>query len=184
MKKTVVMASLMLLVGSSAFAGKPGDIVGGFEFGGLKSDASSSVNGVKADGDLSTTYEAIRVGKYYDFGRIGANAGLMNKDNGTDGKFMGVSYDYMFYNKSQLTPFIGASLSYSWNEANYDIKHDGWEFGPEIGIVYDLSNQVELELGVRYLKTNIDGSKNVLGNDVKVDVDSVVQYYIGIGYKF
>ena len=184
MKKTVVMASLMLLVGSSAFAGKPGDIVGGFEFGGLKSDASSSVNGVKADGDLSTTYEAIRVGKYYDFGRIGANAGLMNKDNGTDGKFMGVSYDYMFYNKSQLTPFIGASVSYSWDEANYDVKHDGWQYGPEIGIVYDLSNKVELEVGARYLGSNVDGSKTVLGHDVKVEVDSVVQYYMSVSYKF
>ena len=184
MKKNIVVASLMLLVGSSAFAGKAGDMAVGFEFGGLKSDATSSVNGVKSDGDISTTYEAIRVGKYYDFGRLGLNAGLMNKDNGTDGKFMGISYDYMFFNKSQLTPFIGASASYSWNEANYDIKHDGWQFGPEIGVVYDLSNKVELEVGVRYLKSNVDGSKTILGNDVKVDVDSVVQYYIGIGYKF
>jgi len=184
MKKYILVASMMLLVGSSAFAGKPGDIGVGFEFGALKSDATSSINGVKEDGDLSTTYGAIRIGKYYDFGRIGLNAGIMNKDNGTDGKFMGASYDYMFYNKSQLTPFIGASLSYSWNEANYDIKHNGWLFGPEIGVVYDFSNKVELEVGVRYLKSSVDGSKNILGNDVKIDVDSVVQYYVGVSYKF
>ncbi len=184
MKKSLVIGSILLLVGSSAFAGKSGDMAVGFEFGGLKSDATSSANGVKADGDLSTTYEAIRVGKYYDFGRIGANAGLMNKDNGTDGKFMGASYDYMFYNNSQFTPFIGANLSYSWNEANYNIKHDGWLFGPEVGIVYDFSDKVELEVGVRYLKSNIDGSKNISGTNVKIDVDSVVQYYVGVSYKF
>lgn len=184
MKKSVAIASLMLLIGSSAFAGKAGDTAIGFEFGGLKSDATSSVDGVSSDADISTTYEAIRAGKYYDFGRIGLNAGLINKDEGTDGKFIGVNYDYMFYNKSQFTPFIGASLAYNWNEANYDIKHDGWMFGPEVGVVYDISNKVELEIGARYLKSNVDGSKTVLGHDVKVDVDSSVQYYIAVGYKF
>lgn len=184
MKKSLVVTSLLLLACSSAFAGKPGDMAVGFEFGGLKSDASSYLDGVKSDGDISTTYEALRFGKYYDFGRLGVIAGFMNKDKGTDGKFVGVNYDYMFYNKSQFTPFIGASVSYSWNEANYDVKHDGWQYGPEIGIVYDLSNKVELEVGARYLGSNVDGSKTVLGHDVKVEVDSVVQYYMSVSYKF
>ena len=184
MKKTVVFASLMLLIGSSAFAGKVGDFGVGFEFGSLKSDATSSINGVSSDADLSTTYEAIRLGKYYDFGRLGLAAGLINKEKGTDGKYLGVNYDYMFYNKSQFTPFIGATVAYNWNQANYDIDHNGLMYGPEVGFVYDISDKVELEIGLRYLKSNVDGSKTVLGNNIKVDVDSVVQYYIGIGYKF
>lgn len=66
----------------------------------------------------------------------------------------------MFYNKSQFTPFIGATVAYNWNQANYDIDHNGLMYGPEVGFVYDISDKVELEIGLRYLKSNVDGSKN------------------------
>lgn len=184
MKKIVLSASAILLLSTSAYAGKIGDYGIGFEFGGLKSNATSSTNGVSSDGDLNTSYEAIKIGKYFDFGRVGASIGLMNKDKGTDGEFIGVSYDYMFYNETKLTPFIGASVSYSWNEANYDIEHNGFQYGPQAGIVYDITDKIELEAGLRYLESNVDGSKNISGNTVKIEVDNVIQYYIGIGYKF
>ena len=57
-------------------------------------------------------------------------------------------------------------------------------YGPEVGVVYDVTKEVELELGARYLKSNVDGSKNVSGHRVSLDVDSSVQYYMAIGYKF
>lgn len=184
MKKIVLNTSIALMLSTSAFAGKIGDYGIALEFGGLNSNAKSSVNGVSSDGDLSTSYESIKIGKYFDFGRVGASIGLMNKDKGTDGEFIGVSYDYMFYNETKLTPFIGASVSYSWNEANYDIEHNGFQYGPQAGIVYDITDKIELEAGLRYLESNVDGSKNISGNTVKIEVDNVIQYYIGIGYKF
>lgn len=184
MKKEILLASMMLMASTSAMAAKVGESGVGLEFGALKSNATSSVNGVKSDGDLSTTYEALRYGKYYDFGRVGVSVGLMNEDKGTDGKFIGASYDYVFYNDSQFVPFVGASLGYSWNEANYDIKHNGFTYGVEAGLVYELSKELDLELGARYSKANIDGSKVVSGTNVTVDVESVTQYYISLGYKF
>lgn len=184
MKKEILLASMMLMASTSAMAAKVGEQGIGLEVGVLKSDATSSVNGVKYDGDLSTTYEALRYGKYYDFGRVGVLAGIMNKDKGTDGKFIGANYDYMFYNDSKLVPYVGASVGYSWNEANYNIKHDGFTYGVEAGVVYELSKELDLELGARYLKTNIDGSEVVSGANVTVDVDSTTQYYVSLGYKF
>ncbi len=184
MKKHLIVASLAALIVSSAFAGKPGDVGVSLEFGGLKSDATAKVDGISSDGDIHTTYEALRAGKYFDFGRIGGSLGYINEDDGTDGKFVAINYDYMFYNKSQFTPFVGASVAYNWNEANYNIKHNGLTYGPEVGVVYDVTKEVELELGARYLKSNVDGSKNVSGHRVSLDVDSSVQYYMAIGYKF
>lgn len=178
----------MMLIGSTnVMAAKVGESGVSLELGVLKSNATSYVNGVSADGDLSTTYEALRIGKYYDFGRIGVSAGIINEDQGTDGKFIGVSYDYMFYNDDKLVPFLGASFSYSKNEAkgtNFTVDHNGMQYGIEAGCVYELSDKIDLEAGARYLKSNVDGSTTVSGNIIDVEVDSVVQYYISLGYKF
>jgi hypothetical protein len=187
MKKEILLVSMMLMASTSAMAAKVGESGVGLEYGALKSNAVSRVNGVTADGDLSTTYEALRVGKYYDFGRIGATVGIMNKDQGTDGKFVGLNYDYMFYNEGKFIPFVGASLSYSKNQAkgtNYTIDHNGMQYGIEAGGVYELSDKVDLEVGARYLKSNVDGGTTVSGNVIAVEVDSVTQYYISLGYKF
>lgn len=184
MKKSLLLTSVLLIGSTSLMAAKVGEQGIGIEVGALKSNAESSTNGVVSDGDLSTSYEALRYGKYYDFGRIGASVGIMNEDQGTDGKFVGLSYDYMFYNDSKRVPFIGASVGYSWNEANYDIEHNGFTYGVEAGVVYELSKEVDLEVGARYSKTNIDGSKTISGNVVNIEVDSTMQYYFAVGYKF
>lgn len=184
MKKSIVVASLVLASSCLVAQDSMKDWAIGFEVGGLKSDAKNYVNNVASDADISTSFEAIKIGKYFDYGRLGASLGIMNEDKGTDGYFIGASYDYMFYNSSKLTPFLGVTASYGWNEANYDIKHNGFMYGLEAGTIYNISDKIELETGLRYLKSNVDGSKNILGNDVKVEVDSVVQYYIGVNYKF
>lgn len=180
----MLLAGILLIGCTNVMAAKVGEQGIGIEVGALKSNAESRVNGVAYDGDLDTTYEALRYGKYYDFGRIGASVGIMNEDQGTDGKFVGLTYDYMFYNESQIVPFIGAHVGYSWNEANYDIEHDGSIYGVEAGVVYELSKELDLEVGARYSKTNIDGSKTISGNVVNVEVDSTMQYYFAVGYKF
>lgn len=184
MKKSLLLASLLLIGSTSLMAAKVGEQGIGIEVGVMKTNAESRVNGVVSNGDLDTTYEALKYGKYYDFGRIGASVGIMNEDKGTDGKFVALSYDYMFYNDSQIVPFIGAHVGYSWNEANYDIEHDGSLFGVQAGVVYELSKELDLEVGARYSKTSIDGSKTISGNVVNVEVDSTMQYYFAVGYKF
>ena len=184
MKKVLAIASLALLVSSSAFAAKPGETVAGFELGKFKTDASQSINGVSHGADVSMVYEAIKINKYSNSGRFGASAGLLNENKGTDGKFLTANYDFMFYNQTSFTPFVGGTLGYSWNEAEFGVNHNGWLLGPQIGIVYDFSNQFEIEIGGRYLKSTANGSKNVLGNNIGNDVDYVKQYYISVGYKF
>ena len=175
---------MFLVGGTHLMAAKVGEQGVGIEVGTLKSDATATVNGVSGEGDLDTSFQAIKFGKYYEFGRLGASVGMMNKDRGTDGYFVGGAYDYMFYNNSQFVPFVGASVGYSWNKANYDIGHDGFIYGIEAGLVYEASKEIDLEIGARYFKTNIEGSKTVSGVPVKIDVDSTTHYYLSVSYKF
>lgn len=187
MNKSLYLAALLLVGSTNLMAGKIGDSSIGIELGALNSDATYKLNGVSYDGDLDTTYEQLKVGKYFDFGRIGASVGIMNKEDGTDGYFIGTSYDYMFYNDSKLTPFVGANVSYSWNEwkgAGITVDHDGYQYGVEAGAVYDISQSIEVEVGARYLESTVDGSTTAFGNKIEVDVDSVVQYYVSLAYKF
>lgn len=187
MKKSLLLASLLLIGSTNIMAAKVGEVGVGLEYGVLNSDAVSRTNGVSADGDLDTTFQALRIGKYYDYGRLGASIGTVNKDAGTDGQFIGVSYDYMFYNDGKIIPFVGLTAAYSWNEwegSGISIDHDGLQYGVEAGIVYELSGTIDLELGGRYLESNVDGTKTVGATTIELDVDSAVQYYISIGYKF
>lgn len=185
MKKSLVCA---LIVGTtSLMAAKVGDVGVGFEFGGLNSDATSKVNGVSSDGDIDTTYEAIRVGKYFDFGRLGLAVGKINKDKGTDGAYIGVNYDYMFYNDSKFIPFVGGVVAYNkntWEGNGISIDHNGMQYGLETGVVYDLNDKFEIEAGARYLKSNVKGDTTVSGNKIELEVDSDIQYYLGLNYKF
>lgn len=187
MNRVTLLASMLLIGSTSAMAAKVGESGIGLEYGALKSNAVSRVNGVTADGDLSTTYEALRVGRYFDFGRLGATVGKINEDGGTDGKYFGVNYDYMFYNEGKFVPFVGAVAAYSantWKGSNMSIDHNGIQYGVEAGVIYDLSDKVEFELGARYLKSNVSGDVTVAGNKIEIEVDSVTQYYISLGYKF
>lgn len=187
MKKEILLASMMLMASTSAMAAKVGESGISLEVGALNSNAVSRVNGVQSDGDIDTTYQALRFGEYFDYGRLGVTVGMVNEDGGTDGKYIGVNYDYMFYNGSQFVPFVGAVAAYSantWKGSNLSIDHNGMQYGVEAGVVYDISDKVEVELGARYLKSNVSGDITVAGNKIELEVDSVTQYYISLGYKF
>jgi len=186
MKKTLLLATV-LLIGTSLMAGKVGDTVVGLELGILNSDATSKINGVSYDGDLDTTYEVLKIAKYYNFGRLSGSIGKMNEKDGTDGHFIGATYDYMFYSNSKLIPFVGTTLSYSWNEledSGVSVEHDGFLYGIEAGALYNISEKIELEVGARYLESTVDGSTTASGNKIDLEVDSVIQYYISLAYRF
>ena len=61
-------------------------------------------------------------------------------------------------------------------------------YGIEAGIVYAATKNVELELGARYMKSNVDFSgSDTYGSVVesfKVEADNFIQYYVGLNYKF
>ena len=195
--KKIILASMFVLGSSLLSAAQVGDIGIGFEFGTLKSDATNKATnlgtGVSAngDGDVSTTYEALLIGKYFDFGRIGLALGYGNKKDDLTTTYFGVNYDYMFENKSKFTPFIGAIVSYSsskYDDSLISLTETGYNYGFEAGTTFEISRHFDLEIGARYLWSTVEGdtTETIAGQKIKVevDVDSVQQIYFGIGYNF
>ncbi|MDY0122275.1 MAG: outer membrane beta-barrel protein [Sulfurimonas sp.] len=180
-----LVTSSLLVAGLQA--AKVGESGVGIEIGILKSDATSTVNGVSADGDISTTYQALRLGKYFDFGRLGATLAFVNEDGGTDGNYLALSYDYVFYNDGDFVPFVGAHMGYSrneWSGRGISIDHNGFVYGLQAGLIYDFADEFEFEIGAKYSKTNVDGSASVPGYNISLDVENSMQYYMSVGYKF
>ena len=192
MKKSLIVASL-LLVGSSALVAADMDnswFVGG-EFGAMnikaKASASDGTTAVSATDTINATYEAIKIGKYFEYGRIyGAISRQNSKDDFSSNNF-GIGYDYLFKNKSEFTPFLGANVMYTKGKTKDVPLTDaptGLNYGVEAGILYAITKNTELELGARYLVSNVDDSISAGAAYAKIEGKNITQYYVGLNYKF
>lgn len=204
MKKSLIVASL-LLVGSSALVAADMDnswFVGG-EFGAQKmkftDTATATLAGVTASesetSKLNATYEALKVGKYFEYGRVYGSLGKQNEKDDFSSYSLGLGYDYMFKNKSDFTPFLGVNASYTKgkiDDADLALmgmdKLKGFNYGIEAGIVYAATKNIELEIGARYMKSNVDSSFSISDGvnsfNAKIEGDNIIQYYLGLNYKF
>lgn len=207
MKKSLVVASLLFLGASSVLvAAEAGNewFIGG-EFGGMniksKTSATVSFGGnsvTESESDTTrATYEAFKVGKYFEYGRVYGSFGIQNEKDDFSSFSLGLGYDYLFKNKSNFTPFLGINASYSKAKIDdADIKEmgldkpKGFNYGLEAGLLYAMTKNIELEIGLRYMKSNVDKSAtdnitfapfSVSG---KVESENITQYYLGLNYKF
>lgn len=206
MKKSLVVASLLLMGGSSLIAAEMDNswFVGG-EFGGMNIDTkikgsaivpSASINiDVEEKDTTKATYEALKVGKYFEYGRVYGTLSKQNEKDDFSSYTLGIAYDYMFKNKSDFTPFLGVNASYTKAKIDgeiYDIlsldKPKGFNYGIEAGVVYSMNKNLELEMGIRYMKSNIDESFSISDGtnsaNIKIEAENITQYYLGLNYKF
>lgn len=177
-KKSLIIASLFLVSATSAIAAQVGDSIVGVELGGMYTNTSGS-----SSNSNNTIYEAIKVGHYFTYGRAGMAVGHGNSHNGLETNYLGGLYDYMFYNDTKFTPFVGAVLAYSKStikDPNFTVNATGFSYGPDAGLTYEINREFDLEIGARYLASNISG------NDAQtiVDIDNITQYYVGLNYAF
>jgi len=206
MKKSLVVVSFLMLSGPAIFAYSNSWFVGG-EFGGMnihgKSTGSADVHLSNGDiiGEGSTsdtvkaTYEALKVGKYFDFGRIYGSIAYQNKKYEMTSYTYGLGYDYLFKNKSDFTPFIGINASYSIGKVDGDLSKEldlqdpkGFNYGAETGFIYAITKNTELEIGVRYVISDVDDKSTINDSGTNVNLtlenDRFIQYYLGLNYKF
>lgn len=206
MKRSLVVASILMLSGSAIFADSNPWFVGG-EFGGMsihgKSSGSADVH--LADGDIleggttsdtiNTTYEALKVGKYFDYGRVYGSIAYQNEKYNMTSYTYGLGYDYLFKNKSDFTPFIGANISYSKAKIDGDLSKElslehpkGFNYGAEAGLLYAITKNTELEIGVRYMISDVEDKSTIDDSgtqvNLKMENDRFIQYYLGLNYKF
>ncbi|QIR76616.1 outer membrane beta-barrel protein [Sulfurospirillum diekertiae] len=207
MKKSLIVATLLMIGTSSTLvAGEMGNewFVGG-EFGGMSMHTKTSGSayipsqGLNTEGTyketINSTYEALKMGKYFEFGRIYGSLAYQNKKDDLTSYTFGLGYDYLFKNKSDFTPFIGVNASYS--QAKWDVdgakelsldKPKGFNYGPEVGLLYSVTKNTELEIGVRYMisdvKDTFSANDGINRADIKLEAEKIIQYYVGLNYKF
>jgi len=189
MKKSLVLVSLLAIGSTAAMAAKVGDTIVGVEFGGQHANYTTTAVSSSTSASENTTYEAIKMLKYIKYGRVGVSLGHANPKNGSKTNILGVAYDYVFYNDSKFSPFVGAVVSYSTTTAaGFGSNINGLAFGAEAGLTYDISSKFDLEIGARYLASNASGNdtQTIAGTpiNVTVDIDNITQYYFGVNYKF
>lgn len=196
MKKSLLVASL-LFIGTSLMAADTKDswFVGG-EFGGMNMkygfDGRQGVSTLNFTDTIYASYEAIKVGKYFDYGRVYGSLGRQNKKDAFSSWNMGVGYDYLFKNSSSWTPFIGVNGLYTKGKDEttfatlYNLKHpEGFSYGAEVGLIYAMASNVDFEVGARYMNNKDVEESRRSGADYGIfEGKQTLQYYIGINYKF
>ena len=198
MKKSFILMSLLLASSSVLVAGEMDNswFIGG-EFGAqnMKVKSTATILGVtdSATDTLDATYEAVKAGKYFEFGRVYGSLSKQNeKDDFTSYSF-GLGYDYLFKNKSEFTPFVGVNASYTKGKVDTEDartlsldKPKGFNYGLEAGLLYSMAKNMELEFGIRYMISNVDDTFNMTtpAISLKLEGENITQYYLGLNYKF
>ena len=64
----------------------------------------------------------------------------------------------------------------------------GLAYGVQVGAIYDITKNVEFELGLAYTKYNVDKTLNYTDNGVdieaKLELEDSTSMFAGINYKF
>lgn len=104
---------------------------------------------------------------------------------------------YPMESGSAFQPYVGLGLNYTWffdteltssaedkGFTGLDLE-DSWGLAYQVGMDYMLTDNIMINGQVRYIDIDTKGTTNILGDEVKVDVDvDPFVYMVGLGYKF
>lgn len=197
MRKGLILASMLVLSSTVLVADDAKEWFVGGEFGEMNINVSATATlasgtSFSADGSHKPTYVAIKFGRYYDSGRVYGFYAHQNKEDDVTANTFGVGYDYLFKNFEKVVPFIGIQAMYTKAKIDNDriefLKVDapsGFGFGIGAGVMYPITESVEFEAGIRYVKSGIEDSATYAnGNSLKIEMEDYTQYYLGLNYKF
>jgi len=111
------------------------------------------------DNDWRTTFSYI----YFDSGDYDYSQSTVD-----------LSVDYFILGSGNtVKPYIGGVIGYTWLDDDHSATDDsGMVYGGEAGIVIDITESIDLDLGYRYSWLDLD------------TIDDSHRGYIGINYKF
>ena len=191
MKKSLIVAGI-LLAGSTLVAGD-GYYVG-FDIGNSEAKFKENTNVPALNANINESYtddagsQTFKFGKYIDSNsRVSVFYQNINVDDGSGGTY-GVGYDYLI-GTDKLKPLVGIIVGQGFIEDDdSDNEMDGMVYGVQVGLNYEVNQNVSLEAGYRFLKTDMEYNENgtYLGYDYSytAEIDEIKNWYIGLNYKF
>lgn len=184
MKKNLLIVAAIAIAATSVLASEVRDnAFVGLEIGSTSYDikAEDLSNGDSLTLNDSGGSQSVKVGKYLgEAGRVYGFIGRVNADSASIQTY-GVGYDYLIYNSSPVTPFVGATLGYQQIDLdNFNIDLSGMTYGAELGAQYVINKNIDIEAGYRM---NFSSTDDTISN-VKITIDDVNIWYIGFNYNF
>lgn len=175
--------ALAVLLASGLMAADSGMYVG-FDVGSTEYDYDVSLNGGSEGGTDDGGSATLKVGYYFDKNsRVYGSYQNVNTDGG-DTFSVSVGYDYL-YGSNDFKPFVGVIAGYgssSDDDGVMDIS--GAVYGAQVGVNYAFNANFSAEAGYRYMKSNMEDSMSEEGVDVKVEIDPISNWFVGVNYKF
>ena len=85
-------------------------------------------------------------------------------------------------------PSAGYSENESFSNDATDLKMSGLAYGAQVGAIYDITKNIEFELGLAYTKYNVDksftGTESGVNYNAKIELEDSTSMSAGINYKF
>ncbi len=177
MNKSLVLTTL-LTVSTSIMAMDVDYFIGaGAERGNIDSSASSASTSI--NGDYKDTALKLKAGVILNKNQRISLSHVGYSNNGGDLDLTELNYDYIFPLENKFSLLAGVHLGKAdYKESGFDM--DGSVYGIQAGALYDITSNIEAEMGLAYSKYNVD--KTI--NNVKVEFDDSTSLYVGLNYKF
>ena len=191
MKKTIVMASLVAASTSMMAMDLQYFLGAGVERGDADLKVSASANGNSASESISSDATDLKLkagvilNKTHRISLSHVNYGI---EDGGDFRIILGNYDYLIPLNEDFRFFAGVHLGNANYEEDSDLKMSGLAYGVQVGAIYDITKNVEFELGLAYSKYNVDKTINWTDSGVdieaKLEIEDSTSMSAGINYKF
>jgi opacity protein-like surface antigen len=160
-------------------------------------DGATVTNGSVSQDDTDTSY-GLKAGMILDKNhRLYAYYTKLkpeSEDLNTKLKIITLNYEYLIDTGYEgLKPYIGAHVGQSDFEAlGYDDQ--GLMYGAQAGILFDITDNIELELGIAYSMmdaeprtpalTQVEGNVALINASLYAELEKMTRAYFGVNLKF
>lgn len=103
-------------------------------------------------------------------------------ENNGDFRIILGNYDYLIPINEDFRFLAGVHVGHANYENSAAFKMSGLAYGAQVGTIYDITKNVEFELGLGYTKYNVDRAEDNVYN--KVELEDSTSMFAGLNYKF
>lgn len=104
-------------------------------------------------------------------------------EDGGDFRIILGNYDYLIPINEDFRFLAGVHFgNANFKLDNEDFKMSGLAYGAQLGAIYDITKNVEFELGLGYTKYNVDRAEDTIFD--KAELEDSTSMFAGINYKF
>ncbi len=184
MKKSLVMASLVVASTSMMAMDLQYFLGAGAERADTNVKASGT-DGFSEKEDFKDTGLLLKTGIILDkTHRISLSHAKFSKDDVDSTNILG-NYDYLIPLNNEFRLYAGLHAGNTKVEVEDEVEKisfSGLAYGAQLGAIYDVTKNVEFELGLAYTKFNVDRAEDA--NWYKLELEDSTSMFAGINYKF